>query len=384
MDCKMVFNAIDALYDKYVGIWQDVCNIESPTKFKQGVDKVGEYFITLAKSHGWAVEVLNQTVSGNAICITMNENSSEAPVSLSGHMDTVQEVGSCGSPAVRIDDEKIYGPGTVDCKGGVVAGFMAMEALHKCGFSDRPIKLILQTDEETGSKTSRKSTIRYICEESRDALVFINLETHTPGKATLSRKGIVSYRFDITGQEGHSSRCVTEGANAIIDASYKMIELDKLKDDEGITCNCGVVSGGTVVNTIPGKCSFSVNFRYATEKQFEWIETFVRELSMTQHVAGCECEVTNLGERPAMEMKQENVEILEKVNKIFAENGVQTLEGRMLRGGSDASYITQYGIPCIDSLGTEGGKSHTVNEFAKIDSLAKSAKRVALIAKFIK
>ena len=33
-------------------------------------------------------------------------------------------------------------------------------------------------------------------------------------------------------------------ANAIVDAAYKMIELDKLKDDDGITCNCAVVNGG--------------------------------------------------------------------------------------------------------------------------------------------
>ena len=209
--------------------------------------------------------------------------------------------------------------------------------------------------------------------------MFVNLETHTQGKATLSRKGIVSYRFDVTGKEGHSSRCVTEGANAIVDASYKIIELDKLKDDDGITCNCAIVSGGTVLNTIAGKCTFSVNFRYATEAQFEWIENFVRELGATAHVSGCTCEVSKLGERPAMELKQTNVDLLEKVNKIFEENGEPTLTGRMLRGGSDAAYITQYGIPCIDSMGTEGGKSHSVNEYAELGSLARASKRMALI-----
>ena len=213
--------------------------------------------------------------------------------------------------------------------------------------------------------------------------MFLNLETHAPGRVTLSRKGIVSYRFDVTGLEGHSSRCATEGANAIVEASHKIIELDKLKDDNGITCNCAIVSGGTVLITIPGKCSFSVNFRYVTEKQAEWIENFVNELAQTSHVPGCSCTVTKIGARPAMELSETNVKILERVNSFFAEIGLPTMVGKQNRGGSDASYITKCGIPCIDSLGTEGGKSHSIDEFAKIPSLARAAKRIVAIAECI-
>jgi len=376
---EKIFKKIDELTEKYIKVWEDVCNIESPTSFKEGVDRVGEYFVKMAEEHGFEVERSRQDVSGDVICITMNPNADLNPIVLSGHIDTVHPVGMFGTPAVKMDKEKIYGPGVTDCKGGVVAGFLAMHALCECGFSKRPIRLLLQTDEETGSKTSNKNTIKYICEKSKDACVFLNLETHTPGKATLNRKGIISYRFDVEGKEGHSSRCVTEGANAVVDAAYKIIELDKLKDDDGITCNCAVISGGTVVNTIPGKCSFSVNFRYATQNQLEWIQNFVNSLAATAHVPGCKCTVHILSDRPAMELKEINVEILEKVNRIFEENNIQTLEGRMLRGGSDAAYVTQYGIPCIDSLGTEGGGSHSINEYAKLDSLRKSADRIAAI-----
>ena len=379
LEMNDILTTIDSLQEKYIAVWEDVCNIESPTGYKEGVDKVGKYFARIGKELGFEVKYSDGGAAGDVVCITMNPDVDAKPIVFSGHIDTVHPVGNFGTPAVKRDAERIYGPGVTDCKGGTVAGLMTMEALSKIGFKKCPIKLILQTDEETSSKTSNKATIRYICEEAKDALLFVNLETHTQGKATLSRKGIVSYRFDVTGKEGHSSRCVTEGANAIVDASYKIIELDKLKDDDGITCNCAIVSGGTVLNTIAGKCTFSVNFRYATEAQFEWIENFVRELGATAHVSGCTCEVTKLGERPAMELKQTNVDLLEKVNKIFEENGEPTLTGRMLRGGSDAAYITQHGIPCIDSMGTEGGKSHSVNEYAELGSLARAAKRMALI-----
>ena len=85
----------------------------------------------------------------------------------------------------------------------------------------------------------------------------------------------------------------------------------------------------------------------------------------------------------AMEKKEETVRLLEKVNKIFADNNIPTLEGIALRGGSDAAYVTQYGIPCLDSLGVEGGFSHSVKEYAKIQSLSESAKRIASIIFFI-
>ena len=130
---KNLFNEIEKLKGKYIKVWEDVCNIESPTKDKAGVDKVGEYFINLAKEQGWEVEVFEQPVAGNVVCITMNPNASLPPVSLSGHIDTVHPHGVFGYPPVKMDEEKIYGPGVLDCKGGVVSGFFAMEALKNFG-----------------------------------------------------------------------------------------------------------------------------------------------------------------------------------------------------------------------------------------------------------
>ena len=45
-----IFNTIDSLTDQYVNIWEDVCNIESPSLDKEAVDRVGSYFIRMAES----------------------------------------------------------------------------------------------------------------------------------------------------------------------------------------------------------------------------------------------------------------------------------------------------------------------------------------------
>ena len=149
IDYEKVFKRIDALEKQYITLWKEFCLIESPTDYKEGVDAAGNYIIEKAKTFGWKIEKQKQTISGDCICITMNPDATEAPVCLSGHIDTVHPVGLFGTPAVKIDGDKIYGPGVSDCKGGVVAAFMAMAALDEEGFRTRPIKLILQSDEET-------------------------------------------------------------------------------------------------------------------------------------------------------------------------------------------------------------------------------------------
>ena len=80
-----------------------------------------------------------------------------------------------------------------------------------------------------------------------------------------------------------------------------------------------------------------------------------------------------------MELKDFNLELLEKVNGIFEAVNMPPLTMCARGGGSDAAYTTQCGIPTLDSLGTEGGKLHSKDEFAYLSSLKESAKRMVAI-----
>ena len=228
MKCKELFNEIEKLNNKYLDILEDVCNIESPTSLKKGVDEVGEYFIKMAREHGWDIDICEQAVSGNAVCITLNPNAKDAPVCVSGHIDTVHPVGLFGTPAVRRDDKNMYGPGVMDCKGGVVAAFLAMDALEKVGFTSRPVKLIIQSDEENSSVTSEKKTVEYMCKCAEGSVAFLNLEGFKGNTAVLIRKGILRYRFTVHGKASHSSLC-TDAASAIAEAAHKILQLEEMK-----------------------------------------------------------------------------------------------------------------------------------------------------------
>ncbi len=376
MDKTVLFNEIDRLYDDYLKVWEDVCNLESPTNFKEGVDACGDYFVKYAEALGWVVEKLPQPVSGDPICITMNPKAQGTPVSLSGHIDTVHPVGLFGSPAVHFDSDKIYGPGVTDCKGGVVGGLYAMEVLHNLGYTDRPVKLIIQTDEEGGSKWSDKATINWICEKAKGSVAFLNLEGHTKGKICIQRKGIITFKFKITGVAAHSSACATSGANAIIEAAHKMLELEKHKDNEGLTCSCNMISGGTAVNTVAGYCEFICNVRFATAEQLEQIKAEAQELADTVFVKGCKTELEINGFRVAMERVDRNLKLADDLNEAFKKYGLPELEPSKRTGGSDAADATVQGLTTVDSIGTEGGRIHSVDEFGIKTSLKECAKRL--------
>ena len=378
MECKKLFDCIDELYEEHLQLWATVCNMESPTMNKELIDKLGNFFIDMAKQKGWETEVF-ESATGNVVCLTMNANADKAPITFSAHMDTVHPVGSFGSPAVTMDEKNIYGPGVTDCKGGLVAALYAMDALQKCGFKDRPVRLLLQSDEEAGGRPLNKLTIRYICEKAKDSLAFFNLEGGMKDGACVERKGIATYQMKITGIEAHSSLCAVSGANAIAEAAYKIIELEKIKDHDGITCNCGIISGGTTHNTVPGYCEVRVSFRFVNAQQREEIALLMQKLADTVYVEGCKTEIEEFGGRPAMERVQRNLDLLDTVNEIFTKNGLSALKPFACRGGSDAAQVTVAGIPCLDDLGVIGGEVHSPDEYAEKESLRESAKRLASI-----
>ena len=344
MSSERLFDEIDGLYEKYLDVLEDVCNIESPTADKAAVDKVGEYFIALAKELGWRVNVYPMEKAGDFVEIIMNPEAEGAPITVSGHLDTVHPKGLFGYPAVTRDENNMYGPGVVDCKGGVVAAALAMHALMKAGFKGRPVKLLLQTDEETGSSTSGKETVKLMCALARGSAAFLNLEGKVGETCSIARK---------------------------------------FKDIDGITCNCGVISGGTAPNSVAEECSFTSDIRFFDESELNTVKETLDRVTNTNKVEGCHATIEEISYRPAMPYKEVNEALLKRMNEIYSECGLPRLRGRRSLSGSDAAYVTEAGIPTIDSIGTEGGNIHSKSEFMRLESLKESAKRIAAVIYYL-
>ena len=380
MDFEKIVAKIEDLKEEYLQFWMDVVNCESPTDYKTGVDMCSNMFINKAKERGWKIDIQKQPVSGDAVCITLNSDAPGKPFCLSAHLDTVHPLGSFGTPAARIEGDKLIGPGVTDCKGGAVTAFMAMHALDECGFKDRPVKLILQSDEENSSRTSNKTTIYYMIEQAKDCVAFLNLEGNKRyDNACIARKGIAKYKIEITGKACHASVC-TEGVSAIREAAMKIIELEKNQDLDGITVSCGIISGGSAENTVPEHCTFTVDTRFANDAQMKEVDAFVHKIANTAYVEGTTATATLLSSRISMPRKDTNIALVEALNTYWEKAKLPVCEPVMCFGGSDAAYISAAGMPTADNLGIRGGGIHTLDEFAYIESLPVFAARLAVAA----
>ena len=171
-----------------------------------------------------------------------------------------------------------------------------------------------------------------------------------------------------------------EGANAVAEAAYKIIHLEKLKDLQGITCNCSVIHGGTVANTVAEECIFYADVRTMDAQQSAEAIEILESTAAHSYVPGCTCKIEQVSYRPAMPFTERNQALFEEMNRIFAANGMPQFGMRRSMGGSDATYITEAGIPCVDGVGVDGGNTHSIDEFMKMDSLAQTAKRLAVVA----
>lgn len=373
-----VFCEIDKLQKKYLDLLVDICNIESKSDNKAGIDEVGACLNNLAKEIGYTCKKKEFEKAGNVYSFTFNPNGEKKMISLSAHMDTVFEKGVFGYPPTRVDGDYIYGPGVMDCKGGIAVAMLAMEALKNCGFKDRPVKLILQSDEEVSSRLSNRGTIDFILEEAKGSAAFINCEGHSEGYIIVSRKGIVKNKITITGKAVHAGICVV-GASAIKEAAYKIIELEKDNDLDSITFNCGIINGGIGINTVADKCEIYVEYRFKTQEQKEIAEKKLQRIVNTSYVDGTEATYEVLSVRSAMEKTPENEKLAEIINKISSEHGFENLTMHSSCGGADSAYPSLDGIPTVDSLGIEGSDCHTTDEKALISSISKMAKIISAV-----
>ncbi|MBQ7896799.1 MAG: M20/M25/M40 family metallo-hydrolase [Clostridia bacterium] len=379
MVCEKLFKKIDELSDKYLDVLEDICKIESPTDDKEAVDRCGRYFIEFAKKKGWKYEVFDEAVSGDIVTVILNPDAEKAPVAMSAHLDTVHPAGLFKEPVVWRDDKNMYGPGVLDCKGGAAAGLLVLEALEEIGYSDRPVLLILQSDEEKGSTPSDKRTINHICERAKGSVAFLNAEGYSKDKLILTRKGILRYRIDVKGKAVHSAQSYN-GKSAVLEASHKIIELEKIKEKEGVTYNCGVISGGTTPNTVAEECHFFVDIRYNTSAEYEEAVKRVAEIAERSYIGDTTARVSIVSMRPAMEYSEKNFALLDRINEIFSQNKIPTVTAHHGLGGSDAAYTTIAGIPTVDSIGPEGDRAHSVEESMVLSSFSECAKRMAAIA----
>jgi len=153
---------IAALRD-WQSLLQQFVECESPSHDKVRADECGRMIAAEFEKLGGLVRFYPQQEFGNVVQIDFAASGRKRPILLLGHIDTVYEAGSLEKMPCHVVNGKMYGPGVFDMKGGIVMMLLAIAALQqKHGWLPRPVTVLLNPDEEIGSKRTDVDAKRLI------------------------------------------------------------------------------------------------------------------------------------------------------------------------------------------------------------------------------
>jgi non-specific serine/threonine protein kinase len=120
---------LEARLDAYLADLTLLAAIDSGSYDKAGVDTVQDWFEQRFTRMGAAIERVGNERFGDDLIARLN-GSGRGRVMLLGHADTVYPLGTAQQRPVRVEGERVLGPGTCDMKAGLLAGVYALEALR--------------------------------------------------------------------------------------------------------------------------------------------------------------------------------------------------------------------------------------------------------------
>lgn len=334
---------------------------ESPSHDKAAVDRVGALVAEKARQLGAQVEIIPNVETGNHVLSKWG--SGKDGILLLCHMDTVFPLGTIQKTPFHENGEKIFGPGTLDMKAGIVIALAAIEQAQKQGLN-RPVTLLCTSDEEIGSHTSR-TLIEQLAKES--ALALIMEGALLDGSLKTWRKGVGSLWVTVKGRAAHSGGAHQDGRNAIEEMAHLVLAIQKLTDyEKQTTVNVGVIQGGTVSNVVPEEASIEVDIRVMQPGEWERVEAAVRNLQPV--LDGTSITVTGGLNRPPMPFDDLMESTFEKAKAIAAKIGVELKAGGT-GGASDGNFIAPLGISLLDGMGAVGEGYHSEREYIFTSSL---------------
>ncbi|MCH3913317.1 M20 family metallopeptidase [Dialister hominis] len=371
-----VFAYIDDHKAQMMDLWQDLVNQDSPASYREGVDLVAKRVFKELEEAGASTRWDEE---GKAL-IAEIPGDSRAPVLLLGHMDTVFPVGEAARRPFTVEGSRVTGPGALDMKGGVAVMLSALKALHSAGFSGRPLKVILVSDEEIAHNGSKATVM--LQREARGCAACFNCETgYEDNSLVIGRKGGVVFKAAVHGIAAHAGNNPRQGRSAIWEMAKKIDDIQNMTDrDKGITFNVGTIKGGTVSNAIPDYCEVEGDIRFQDPDISPLVKEELLKVLNHTYIEGTKTELLlyHEGMLP-MKMTEENRKLFEFVKKTGEENGIPVSEGKLVGGGSDSGYVVYAGVPTVCAMGVKGRFNHTRDEYALKDSLFERAKLLGAV-----
>ena len=335
---------------------RELVEIESPSEDKAAVDRAGALVAQWISALGGTVKRHKQKTFGDVLELSFGpRRSKRGRVLLLGHLDTVWPIGTLKQMPWREAEGKIFGPGVLDMKFGVVMALEALSALSKLG-EERPVTLLLNSEEEIGSPVSRAITEKIA---KQCSAVFV-MEPAQGLAYKTARKGVGNFSLRVEGVGAHAGVDFTNGHSAVLEMARLVEKVAAFTDlSKGLTVNVGVIFGGTRSNVIASECIAEVDVRIAKARDAGSIERKFRSLKTTD--PACRLTISGGINRPPMERKPGTVALYRTARKLAAEMGFELGEAST-GGGSDGNFTAGLGIATLDGMGAVGAGAHAAHE----------------------
>jgi glutamate carboxypeptidase len=213
---------------------------------------------------------------------------------------------------------------------------------------------------------------------------------------SISRRSSVTWHLDTTGKSGHSSQIFSDnmGAGAIYEMTRILDAFRTQLPEPGLTFNVGLMLGGSTAqlnqtmlggtamgkaNVVPPTAIAIGDIRTLDNGQTERIEQRMREI-VGRHLPRTGATISFDEAYPAMPVTESGHDLVRQLNAVNATLGFPPMPelDPMFRGAGDISFIAQY-LPGLVGTGAMGEGSHAEGETVYLDSIAKQAKRSALL-----
>jgi glutamate carboxypeptidase len=322
---------------------------------------------------------------------------------LVGHMDTVFEP---SSPFQRYtivpgSDGKIAtGPGVADMKGGLVVMLAALRAMESAGvLRNTEIRIVLSGDEERFGnpvELARRDLVE-AAKQSDVALEFepsVRIDGHDT--ISISRRSSTTWHIAATGVSGHSSQIFADrlGYGAIYELSRILDAFRRDLPEDGLTYSVGLILGGGTAqlnqdqtggaatgkdNVVAATALAVGDLRTLSNEQTDRVEKKMRAI-VEQHLPRTSAAITFEDSYPAMATSPAGQQLFRDWSQASEALGLGPIQlgGPMTRGAGDISFAAPY-VPGLVGVGILGEGYHAEGETAFLDSLAKQAKRSALL-----
>ena len=341
---------------------------ESPSNDPAAVHRMAQIVVTKARAAGLTVTLseIGDTKLPMIVATNRAPGDTRQGLLLLAHIDSVHPIGTLKTNPCRIEDDKLYGPGAFDMKGGAFLALTALGEFSKPDSTKLPVDFLLVPDEEVGSHASR-AYIEDFAKKARYALV---PEPARPngGRCVTGRKGTGMLKLICTGRPSHAGMAHEKGRSAIREMAHQILALETMTDyARGITVSVGTISGGTVTNTVPSHCEVMVDFRIPDEAAGK--EIVARIQALKPHDPDVTLTIDVELNRPPMVKSPEADKLLQQLKLYATPCGFELDEAPVSGGGSDANFTSAVGCPSIDGLGAEGDGAHTLREHVFVSAL---------------